>query len=194
MKYVKMLGLAAAAAMALMVFSAGGASATTLEVGGTAKNESVKITGSLEKETSAKLESTSGTIYNTCVEGEGTASTEGSFTGETVGGANIEKSVGSCAKEPITVHKSGSIRVEHITSSTNGTVVSVGAEITSPSVLGTLTCKTGTGTVMGVLTGKASGQATLHVNAVVNCGFLLPSTKVSGNFVATTPEGLGVVS
>jgi hypothetical protein len=193
MKHLKTLGLAAVAAMALTGISASSAAATTFEVGGTAKNASITITGSLEKEASAKLEDTTGTIHNTCVEGEGTASTESPFTGEAVGGANLSKSLGSCTR-PITLHKTGSIRVEHIASTTNGTVVSVGAEITSSTSLGTINCKTGAGTVMGVLTGKASGQATLDVNAVVNCGFLLPSTKVSGVFVATTPEAFGVVS
>jgi hypothetical protein len=193
MKHVKVLCLLTAAAMALTALAASSASAYTVEVGGVTKNESIEISGSLQKESTAVLTRTDGSFANTCTGVTGTGTTESPFTGETLGGSVKERTITGCTRS-ITIHKDGSVKIEHISSSTNGTVFSSGVEITSGTPFGTVNCKTGTGTHMGVLTGKASGEATVEVNAVVNCGFLLPSTGLKATLVVTSPEGLGVVA
>lgn len=192
MKYLKMLGLAAGATMALMAFAVGSASATTLEIGGTTQNKSIEITGSLSSGTSAIMGNTSGTTVKTCTGGSGAGSTTSPFTGTSVSGVEGAVEGASCSGSESTVHKKGTVKIEHISGSTNGTIISSGAEVTVPTTLGTVNCKSGEGVDVGVLTGKASGQATVHVNAVVNCGFLLPSATMKGSGVVTGPEGLGV--
>lgn len=57
----------------------------------------------------------------------------------------------------------------------------------------TVTCKTGTGVDIGTFTGVAAGNATLHVKALLGCGFLAPSVRWDGTYEFTSPNGLGVI-
>lgn len=189
---LKMLGLAASAAMALTAFAAPAASATTLEVGGVAKNSAVAISASLKSGTSSVWATTATNfIANTCTVSSmgGTTSV---FTGATVSAPLSTLSFSSCTEEPVTVDTKGSLTVERIGSTTNGTVRSADTRVTVPSPFGPLACVTGTGTDIGTLTGVASGNATIHINAVINCGILLPSALWEATYTVTSPSGLGV--
>jgi hypothetical protein len=189
MKYLKMLGLAAVAAMAFTAFAASSASATTLEVNGATQAGSVTLTASLD--TSITLSRTDGSFANTCTESHMHGETEvGKTTGTTVTGPITSLTFTKC-EFPVTVHKPGKLEVKHITGTTNGTVYSEEAEVTTGSAFGTLNCKTGETTDIGTLTGVASGNATMHINAVLNCGFLVPSASWRGSYWITTP-GIGV--
>jgi len=192
MKYLKMLGLAAVAAMALMA-SAGGASATTLEVGGAAQNNEVTIEATIAAGTSAILKDEFGTTTDTCTASTVKGTTEGSFTGATVGGKVGTLSFGSCSHTTHVI-KPGSLAVAW-TSGTNGTVTSKEAEVTVDSTVfgASAVCKTGAGTDVGTLTGVSSGNATMHISATVNCGFL-GNAKWTGTYTVTSPSGLGVVN
>jgi hypothetical protein len=211
MKYLKMLGLAALAAMALMAVTAGSASATTLETAGVTQNKSVAISASLTAGTTLVLKNTSGTSENTCTKatlsGSTTSSTtagkttHNSYTGEQLTGPITALQFGEDAKgkgctHEVIVHKAGTLHIKHIAGTTNGTLTSSGAEVTSFSTaFGTfLTCKTGEGTTLGTLTGTGdhTKHATVTVNAVLNCGFVVPSAKWEGSYTVTSPTGLGV--
>jgi hypothetical protein len=102
-------------------------------------------------------------------------------------------SFSKCTEGSVIVDAAGTLSVERIAGTTNGTVRSNGAKVTVPSPLGSLTCTT-SNTDIGTLTGVASGKARMDVNAVLNCGFFLPSAKWEGSYVVTSPEGLGVTS
>jgi hypothetical protein len=216
MKYLKMLGLAALSAMALMAVTAGAASATTLEVGGVTQNKSVEITASLKPGSTLILTPTgSAEPSNTCTQaiigGSTTSSTNtavsppvttsNSYTGNDLTGPITELQFGGSSTgtpgciNDVTVHKAGTLHVSHA-GGTNGTLTSSGAEVTSfSSTFGVyVNCKTGAGTHLGTLTGKKEGHAEVHVNAVLNCGFFVPSAKWEGTYVVTTPTGLGVVA
>jgi hypothetical protein len=193
MKLTKILGVLAVAAMALMAF-ASTASATTLEVNGVKQTGAVTIKSSLKTGTSALLKDTGGFFANTCtvstVEGKTTT-----FTGTTVGGPISSLTFSKCTEEPVVVDAPGSLTVENIAGTTNGTVRSIGAKVTSPSPFGALTCVTAAspGTDIGILTGT-SPHATMDINAVLNCGFFLPSAKWEGTYTVTSPTGLAVTS
>lgn len=193
MKYLKMLGIAAVAAMSFMAFAVSSASATTLAVTGETKNESVTITASLEKESSAILSRTDGSLANTCLESHMHGHTVAPFTVDpgAVGGPIDELSFSNCTRNPVVVHKLGSLSVSYISGS-NGTVTASGQEVTVPSAFGTLNCKTGEGVDVGTLTGAASGNAKMDINAVLNCGFLVPSASWKGTYVVTSPHALAV--
>ncbi|HEY5942305.1 MAG TPA: hypothetical protein VIT89_05515 [Solirubrobacterales bacterium] len=191
MKYLKMLGIAAVAAMALTAFAASSSGATTLEVGGVPKNEKVEITASLKSGTSTTLSRTDGSLANTCTASHLSGSTESPFTGTRVTGPVSSLSFSSCDR-PVTVDKAGKLYVEHIAGTTNGTVFSEEAEVTVGSIFGTLTCRTFEGTDIGTLTGGKEGHATLHIDAVLNCGFAVPSATWKGTYTVTSPTGLGV--
>lgn len=193
MKHLKMVVSVAMTAMAASaIVGSGGASATTLEVGGAPKNEAVTIVGSLKSGTSLNLSTTSGAFANTCTvfEIEGTAVSP--FTAAQVSGSGKTLKFGSCTTSPVTAHKTGVLIGEHIPGTTNATMFSSGAQVTVPSPLGgTLNCVTGERTHLGTLTGTATGHATLHINAVIHCGFLAPSSTMVGTATVTSPTGVG---
>jgi hypothetical protein len=185
----KALGLAAVAAMALAAFAASTASATTLEVGGATQNQAVTISTSLETGTSTVWARTDGSLINTCTvsNAHGTTSV---FTGQPTGPLST-LTFQSCIRT-VTVDQPGQLYVEHESGTTNGTVFSENTTLRIGSPFGHVHCTTGAGTDIGTLTGVSSGHATLHINAVLHCGFLLPSALWTGKYTITSPTGLGV--
>ena len=194
MKHLKILGLAALSAMASMsIAGATTASATTLEVGGVTKNESISITASLKAGTSIFTKDTFGFSTTTCTEGHGAGSTS-KFSGTRVTGETSEFTYGGC-NHPTSIHNPGQIYIEW-TSGTNGRVYLENGEATAYSTIhGTyVRCTSGEGTAIGTLTGTASGHAELHINATINCSPHLSSARWTGTLIVTSPTGLGVSS
>jgi uncharacterized protein (DUF2141 family) len=192
MKYLKMLGLAAVAAMALTAFAASTASATTLEIGGVKQNKAVHIQATLKAGTSAILKDEFGTTTDTCTKSEVTGETESPFTAELIGGAVSVLTFEECTHET-KVDAKGRLSVTW-TGNTTGNVISSGAEVTVKSTFfgATGLCKTGSGTKVGVLHGVASGHATVVIDGTIPCG-ILGNSKWEGEYTVTTPTGLGVV-
>jgi hypothetical protein len=194
MKYLKMLGLAAVAAMALMAFvGAGTASATTLEVGGVAKNAAVTISSSLAAGSSAILKDEFGTTTDTCTESTVSGTTTTPFTAAEVDGTVSSLTFSKCSHTTDVINK-GILYVKWL-SATNGTVTSSGAEVTVSSTFfgASAVCKTGAGTALGTLTGVNAGNATMHINATISCG-ILGNSKWTGTYTVTSPTGLGVIN
>jgi hypothetical protein len=188
---LRIFGLAVLAITASSALTANSATATTFEVGGVGKNEAVTFKTTLKVGFVISLTDTGGFFTNSCTAStiEGTTST---FTGTAVGGPYSAMSFSSCKEEPVVVDSPGSFSVEHISGTTNGTVSSSNAKVTSPSPFGKLTCVTSsTGTDMGKFTGVSSGNATMDLNAVLSCGAI--TVKLTATFVTTSPAGLGVV-
>lgn len=193
MKYPKMLAFVGLAATALTVFvAAGTASATTLEVEKEKQEKSVAFTITLKAGTSTTFSNTSGGVLNTCTESGTNGETIEPFTGEQVDSFLAEYYFAKCTT-PVKVLKLKRFVFDHIEGTTNAEIVAGELEITVSNALGDTVCKTGFGTVIGVVKGVATGQATFEVNAVLNCGFLLPSARWVGTYVFTTPLGLGVI-
>jgi hypothetical protein len=188
MKLTKILGVAAVAVLALMAF-AGTASATTLATNGVVKNGAVTLEASLTTGTSMLVTDTPKSFGNTC-SGSTIVGNTSTFTGTTVSGPISTLTFSQCTHEKVVVHKLGTFGVERIGATTNGTVRSTGAEMTVPMELfGGITvvpCTTNN-TDLGTLTGSTAGTAEIDVNAVLNCGFLLPSAKWEGTYVLTVP-------
>jgi hypothetical protein len=186
----KILEATALAVLALMAFGSS-ASATTLETNGVTQSGAVTIDWSLSGSTT--WETTSNEFVNTCTSGTW-AWTTNIFTG-TVSGPVSTLSSTNCTHEKVVVDAKGSLSVERIGATTNGTVRSSGAEMTVPATIGssiiTVNCKTNN-TDIGTLTGTASGTSTVDVNAVLNCGFFVPSMKWTGHLIGTGfPIGVG---
>jgi hypothetical protein len=191
MKLSKIITAAAVAAMALMAF-ASTASATTLSVGGVKQNKAVTIEATIKSGGSALLTDTAGFAANTCTSSTVKGSTT-SFTSAgtaPIGGPLSTLSFSGCTEGNPTVDAAGSLTVEWIKGTTNGTVRSNGAKVTVPSFFGTLTCTT-SNTDVGTLTGVAAGNATFDINAVLSCT-VISTAKWSGTYTVTSPAGLGV--
>jgi hypothetical protein len=194
MKFTKILGAVAVAALALMAFDST-ASATTLEVKGVKQTTEITIEASLKAGTSTLQSDTSGFFANTCTASTIKVKDSTKVTGTEVEGPVETLSWGTvatpCKEGNPTVDAKGSLSFERIGTTTNGTVKSKNAKWTMPSALGTLTCTTPIGgTDLGTLTGVASGNATIDLNAVLACGI---SAKWTGTYTVTSPGGLGVV-
>jgi len=196
MKQLRSLAATAAVLALTFLFVVSSASATTLEVKGVPKNESLSFKFTLKAGTSMLLTDTAGFFANTCTSSTKEGKTEGPFTGASVGGALSTLSFGTeatrCTEGAITVDAGGRLSASSIAGTTNGTVKSSNAKVTVPSALGLLTCTTPIeGTDIGTLTGVASGAATIDINGVMNCGI---TAKWIATYTVTSPEGLGVVS
>lgn len=188
----KTIGSAVLAVVALMAFTET-ASATTLEVGGVKQTAAVTIQATIAAGTSMAWTLTDGSFVNTAVASTFEVKTSTSTTGTVVSGPVATWTwSGGAEGEPITDER-GSLSIENISGTTKGTLRSNGTKVTVPSPLGTITCTT-SNTDIGTLIGAASGKATLAINAVLNCGSVVPSVKWSGTYTVTSPLGLGVTS
>jgi hypothetical protein len=182
MRYIQLLGLVVTA-LVMTAFS-GTASATTLETNGVLQTGAVTLDLSLVG--SETLSDTSNSFANTCKAGT-VSGTTNVFTGAVVSGPISTMTYTSCTHEKVVVHNKGTFSIESI-GSTKGILRWNGTEVTFPVTLGssliTVNCKTSS-TTIGTITGTASGSTTVHVNAVLNCGFFLPSAKWVSTWVAT---------
>jgi hypothetical protein len=198
MKYVKILGLVAAAAMALMAFAAGSASATVLCSTNTSPCTSkwpvgTQIEFTVTSGTSANWEETAGNVLETCTGGKlrGEVTSAGSST-EAVKIKATEFSWTSCTVPTVTTGL-GSLEIVNNTGTSNGTIkMSSGFKFTQNTVLfGSCVYGSGAGITMGTLTGGAAGAAGIDVNAVLGegSGICCASAKWSEHFTLTAPSG-----
>jgi hypothetical protein len=171
MKYIKMLGLLAVAAAALMAFP-GTASATeiTSSTGSTPTINATNV-GQLE------LHGPVGSVICQKSTVAGTITSHGA--GQPATGPISTLNFTEC-NEHVTVVKRGWL-VIHVASSTgNGTLVSEGAEVTvvQTTIFGDVHCiyATGTGVHLGSITGAASGTG----HAVLNMSGSVPRVVTSG--------------
>jgi hypothetical protein len=201
MKYLKVLGFAAAAAAALMASAGvGTASATVLckvtETPCSTANEwpaGTFASGSLASGSSAGFYTTGGALEETC-SGATIGGELGSAGGptETVKGSGGPKNVvwSGCTHTMDTI-EGGEIEVHHIAGTDNGTVTGKGFR-TTVNIGISCVYTYGTGIDVGAVTGGES--PTLHVNAIINKAegsFLCPSTAVvKAEGVLTEPKGV----
>jgi hypothetical protein len=190
MKYLKMLGLAAFAAMALMAIGAGTASATKLceenKETGCASHVLNGSTLSFTSEGITTLTNAFGGVVAECKHSlvEGPTTTTGSAT-ETVKG-NISKLQFNECNHPVTTKNTegkealGTLEVHKIAGTKNGTVTSTGTTVTiDESPFGTchfLTNNTDIGTLRGKddASNTTPGTPTFLIKASIpseNCGF-----------------------
>jgi hypothetical protein len=180
MKYMKMLGLAAIAAAALMAFvGASTASATVLcKTNASPCPEhypsGTTVEATLKSGTSALLEAGFANITCTSSTVTGKTSNTGGAN-ETVKGAISTLSFSNC-NATVTTIKNGELEI-HATGKGNGSLVGKGSEVTV--AIGSTSCVygTSTGTTLGTLTGGT--PATMNVKASL--------TRISGGFLCASP-------
>ena len=192
MKYVKMLGLAAVAAMALMAFvGAGTASATEIYKGAETLKSGTVIDASLSG--TATLTTTEGTLLDTCTAGtvKGTTTNNGGGAGVAVEGHITELTWTNCT-EPTSTTAKGTLKI-NFTSGKNGTVVagSTATEVSvNTTIFGTCVFSISSGGTIGTLTGSTTGNATFDINAnATRKTGLCPSSAVwTGTYIVTSPS------
>ena len=194
MKYLKIFGSAAVAAMALMAFvGAGSASATVLcKVTATPCGSVNHVSGTTLTfhSTHVELKSTGGSFQSTCKKSTVSTGTSTGGANETVKGnvENFNLTWGECS-EPVETLKGGLLEVHDIKGTDNGTVTASGFKV--KVVIAGVPChySAGAATDLGVVTGGAT--TTLHLNAVVGevtPSFFCPDDAIwTGSYVSTTP-------
>lgn len=196
MKHVKMLGLAAIAALALAAFGASTASAAELYSGATTLGKGTEISASLKAETSASLASTGGTTLDTCTASSvaGKTTSAGGGAGVNVVGEVTALSFSSCT-EPVTVTSLGTLEINDSSELTGkGFHVDVNAFTSGTPCAYTA----GEGTKLGTLTGTTdtSKHAVMDIDANVSKvtgGILCPSSaRWIATYIVTSPTGLNV--
>lgn len=201
MKYLKMLGLAAVAAAALMAIAGAGMASATVACKVTetpcapANEWELGTSGlaSLKAGTSAVMSSTSGEALMTCNGGHvsGKLENKGGPT-ETMHQAGSSANIvyEGCTNTMDTI-KGGEVELHHIAGTDNATVTIKGFE-TTVQILGVSCIYTyGAGIDAGVITGGT--KPSMDVNAVLPKGsgsFLCPST-VKGQFEGSLTEPAG---
>jgi hypothetical protein len=197
MKHVKLLGLAAIAALGLMALvGAGTTSATTLSTdsAGTAKYAvGTEVHVTLKSGTSALFEETGGSLIATCTETtiKGTISTA---TGTWVGGKSSTLTQSGCSQTTDTL-ATGSVEIMKI-GADEGEVVGKNSKVTL-NVFG-VSCVYGTsaeGTKLGTIKGGEAPELVVdRALPRIEGGFLCPSSGVwIATFVVTTPHALHFV-
>ena len=202
MKYLKMLGLAAVAAMALTaLLGAGSASAQTLYKYTTpSANDTIAVgtvlTSTLESGTSALLKDTLGGVNDTCT-GSEVKGAVGTNTTTDAGGAITSLTFTGCS-HTTDVLANGELEIKNIAGTTNGTVVSKNARVTIKSTIFGISCtaNTGAGTTIGTLTGAktSTAQATMDINGVITLENGCGDSTWTGSYLVTSPAGLTVDS
>ena len=184
MKYVKMLGLLAVAAAAMMAF-AGVASATTLT-----SPSGTTYTGNIAA--SAGLTELHGEAFSVaCNKSAVSGKVEKHGAGVTAGG-NIGSLTFSECSFPVTVLKAGSLEV-HATSGGNGTLTSSGAEITIHGPFGINCLYKTSGTDVGNLTGGSNAKLDIDSSLIPRTGdsaFCGAAGEWTGSYNVTTPNPL----
>jgi hypothetical protein len=198
MKYVKMLGLAAVAAMGLMAFlGASSASATVLcktttnPCGASWIYSGPALSASLDPNTTATLENTSGSIEDTCSGStvEGAITNAGDATHTVVGSVEHLTFTG-CTQETTVTVETGTLELHSITGTNNGTVTAIGFKVDIKLFGVQCGYGAGGGTDLGTFTEGNPG--TMDIHAVVNKeagSFLCPGDLVwNGTYTITTPN------
>lgn len=198
MKQLKLFGLVVAAVLGSAAFAGAGMSQATV-LCTTADNGCTMtyplgtvIDLSLKSGTTMVLRNTSGSLEDTCTGG----TINGKVSAETAAAVSVALSDWNWSSCITTSDKvaAGSLEIELITGTHNGTVTGKGTEWKFTLAGGECTFGTGSGTDLGTLTGGA--EPVLKVNAIVNKtagNFLCPSDLVlEAEFVVTEPHALYV--
>jgi hypothetical protein len=203
MKYLKMLGLAAVAAAALMAFlGAGTASATVIcktePVAGVCPTgwtypAGTEGTASLEAGTSSSLETTGGELLVTCSGAVAKSTLKESGATSTVISGVSTLTFEKCSNMTVTL-TGGSAELHWIPGTNNGTLTTIGTEVTV-NILG-VSCIYGSGSGLDVGTTVGGNPGSLTINTVfprVGGSFVCPSTaRYTGKYTATSPKNAWV--
>lgn len=188
MKYIKMLGLLAVAAAALMAF-AGVASATTI-TSSSGETPSIVATSSHPVLHNASL----GT-ETTCTEStvEGKVDSHGAGAAE---GKISKLTFGNCGNSHVTVKTAGSLSIVGAGATGNGTLTSTGAEITVTNTSVGVSCiyKTNS-THIGTVTGGTPAKLKIESALIPRTGhsfFCGSQGQWTGEYTVTSPGTLSV--
>jgi hypothetical protein len=206
MRHLKMLGLAAIAATALMAFlGAGTASATVIcknNLNTTTCSEKYPVgtegTASLAAGTSMILETTGGSTLDTCTGSTVKSSIKEAGSATTTVTSNLSSITFANCTFPTTTVSPGSAVLHHIAGTDNGTLTTLNTEVTiNTGFFGACTYGMGSATDLGTTVGGNPGSITINslVPLVKNESGLCPAeARLTAKYVATSPTNAWVAA
>lgn len=181
MKYVKMLGLLAVAAAALMAFAATASATTLTSPAGTTYTSTIKA--------SAGETTLHGVVTITCKSSATEGSVEQHGTNVTAGGKIKSLTFAECGENHVTVKNAGSLEVH-----SSGRLTSTGAEISINVTSLGLTCVfTTNATDVGEVTSGTTAKLDIDSVKIPRTGgsiFCGSSGEWTGSYTVTTPDTL----
>jgi len=202
MNYLKMFGLAAVAAAALMVIGPGTVTATVLCKNNASTEKcsepypvGTEGTATLAAETTLVLEASGGTVLDTCSEStvKSTLANAGSATTTVKSGVSTI-TWGNCTRTTTTLNPGGA-EAHWIPGTNDATFTTIeGTEITINTIFGTCVYGTGAALDMGIAKGGKPGSLTISTSVPkISGNFACPATGVlTGKYVATSPTAAWV--
>ncbi|MGN6274311.1 MAG: DUF6531 domain-containing protein, partial [Solirubrobacterales bacterium] len=143
---------------------------------------------------STRIETTSASVLDTCAGSTLKAKTTNKGSATEAVKANVEELTWKECSNTTDTLKLGSLQIDWISGTDNGTLTSSGTEWTTNTIFGT--CTYGTGTDLGTVTGGS--PAKISINAVISKtagGFACPSDAVwKAGYTVTNPKPLYVAS
>jgi hypothetical protein len=197
MKYLKILGLAVAAAMALTAFpGAGTADASSLKQFGQSTSLPVGtvIEASLEAGNSMVLEDAFGLTSSTCT-GSSLAGTISRVTPTGHPKGSLSALTFTPCPHTVDVDSKGELEIRNIAGTTNGTMFWSGTKVKLFSTLLSQSCtvNTGLGTDIGTVTGATatSSKATIDINGLLPLeGCSVSNVRWTAKYQFSKPLGL----
>lgn len=203
MKHLRILALAVVGAAALMAFTGATASATVI-----CKNNlntekcsepypvGTKGKASLQAGTTAVLETLGGEILITCTESVVESSLEQAGSATTTVKSAVSTITFAKCTNPVVVLKPGYAELHWIKGTDNGTLTTIGTEVTVSTIFGSCIYGTGLGIDAGTTVGGNPGSLSLSVVVPkVGGGFACPAeARVTGKYVATSPTNAWVAA
>jgi hypothetical protein len=196
MKYLKMLGVTAVAAMALMAFAgAGSASATKLCTNNLSTtfcsaHEPIGTTVEATLSGTSILETTGGTVLDTCTGSTVKGKTSNTAaTGEPVKVKVETLSWLNCTRTTHTL-KTGELQIHHIANTDDGTLTATGIQWTVQTIFGS--CVYGPVGSLDLGTVHGGNPAVITINTIVPklSGTCPSEARLTAHYTITTPKPL----
>jgi hypothetical protein len=170
------------------------AAATKLYAAGTALGVGTTLT--LSGDTTLKVETTGGTMLDTCTMTSISAKlTNSGGSTATVSGSYEKLQWGSCTENTTTV-ANGSFEIHHISGSTNGTFTTKQTVFAFEATIFGAKCSytAGEAAILGTLIGSTTGNAQINVNTVLTAEnpFFCPDARLTVHLVVTSPSRMYV--
>jgi hypothetical protein len=202
MNHLKMLGLAAVTAAALMaVLGAGTASATVicknnLNTEKCSEPYPVGTKGTASLQGSGLIESLEGTVLNTCTGSVVSSTLENAGSATTTVKSGLSSITFTGCSSTVDTIKPGSAELHHIAGTDNGTLTTLGTEVTTQIFGASCTYGTGASLDVGTTVGGNPGSMTLNtIFPRVAGGFICPEkVRFTGKYVATSPTNAWVAA
>ena len=201
MKYLKMLGLVAVAAAALMAFVGAGMASATVICQNNLNTEKcsapypIGTKGKASLTESLKAVTTEGTVLDTCAGSVVESTLENAGSATTTVKSGVSTITWSSCTVTTTTLSGGFAELHHIAGTDNGTLTTFNTRVTiNTGLFGSCVFTSGNGTDVGTTVGGNPGSLTLNTTFTKESGFCPNTIRITGKYIATEPKNAWVAA